>query len=326
MPHENQRLPGSIVADTAAAPPGDQFELFRSWYAGLADIKSQFAAGPFLARQSAWSFGRLTLTHLSTSAVSYTWQSVRNPPIDSWCVHLTLPHLRQQSDPGIVGLSLRSLAEPFEGRSEQSDHIALFVPRNLQVAQSSAMVLRDQARQLLVEYLVLLCHALPGLGGGDMAHIDAATTSLLAACLAPSRDHAVEARRPIEAAIMSRASRIIGERLADPALTPDLICREIGVSRSRLYRIFEPIGGISTYIRRERLRKTRNALENSIDQRAISSIAEQWGFWDPSTYSRMFKKEFGVSPSDARAGGVRGFLPGRPTSASTLRDLLFSNY
>lgn len=326
-PLESDRLPCSIEMDTAAAPPAEQFELFRSWYAGLAEVKpAQLAPRSFLARQRAWSFGRSTLIYLSTPEVSFAWQNLRRPTIDSWCLHLTLPRTQHRSGSRIDALSLHSLADPFAGRSETSDHLALFVPRNLQTIQSSRIVLRDQAKRFLMEYLTLLFRSLPGLRSTDVAHIGEASTSLLAACLAPTRDHAAEAQRPIEAAIMSRACRIIREHLANPALTPSLICREIGVSRSRLYRIFEPIGGVSTHIRRERLRKTRDALENSSDRRPISIIAEQWGFWDASAYSRMFKKEFGVSPSEARAGGLRGVVSARPTDASTLRELLFSNY
>ena len=116
--HRESRPPtNSILMDTAAAPPAEQFELFRSWYAGLADIRPQLPPGTFLARQTAWSFGRLTLTHVGASQVSYAWQSVRNPTIDSWCLHLPLPRAPHRAGSGIGALSLLSLADQFEGRS-----------------------------------------------------------------------------------------------------------------------------------------------------------------------------------------------------------------
>jgi hypothetical protein len=40
----------------------------------------------------------------------------------------------------------------------------------------------------------------------------------------------------------------------------------------------------------------------------------------------MFKKEFGLSPSEARAGHVNGASSARSVDTITLRDLLFSNY
>jgi AraC-like DNA-binding protein len=325
--NENERLRCTIEMETSCAPPAEQFGLFRSWYAGLADIKPiQNALLPFPAHQMAWSFGRLTLTYLSAPEVSFAWRNLKNPIMDSWCLHLALPRTQPLGGTKVRMLSLCSLADAFWGFSERSDHIALYVPSNLRIIQSSRIALREEAKQFLMDYMLALFRQLPNLRNADVGHIDAAITNLLAACLMPSRDHIAKAQRPIEAAIVSRVSRIIEKHLANPALTPSLICREIGVSRSRLYRIFEPIGGVSSYIRRERLRKTRDALENSADSRPIFTIAEQCGFWDPSTYSRMFKKEFGVSPSDARSGGFRGVVSARSTDATTLRDLLFSNY
>lgn len=319
---ENDWLKCSIETSTMSAPPAGQFETFRGWYTGLADVTpSQNALQRFPAQQMAWSFGRLSLIYLSAADVSFTWRNLKNPRTDSWCLHLALP----RGGPNAKALSLLSLADPFRGLSDRSDHIALCIPRNLPILQSSRIALRDDAKQFLMNYLLLLLRSLPGLRSADVAHIDVATTNLLAACLMPTRDHAEKAQRPIEAAIASRAYQIIEAHLTNPALTPSLICREIGVSRSRLYRIFEPIGGVTAYIRRERLRRTRDALEDSSDNRPIFTIAEQWGFWDPSTYSRMFKKEFGVSPSEARAGGFHG-VAARSSNAATLRDLLFSNY
>ncbi|AOF93704.1 helix-turn-helix domain protein (plasmid) [Sinorhizobium sp. RAC02] len=104
----------------------------------------------------------------------------------------------------------------------------------------------------------------------------------------------------------ARITRVIAEKLADRRLTPDKLCRAIGVSRSRLYRIFEPAGGVSNYIRRKRLLRTRDILADRSDQRTISSIAEEWGFPEASVYSRMFKKEFGMSPTEARDLGWQG--------------------
>ncbi len=75
---------------------------------------------------------------------------------------------------------------------------------------------------------------------------------------------------------------------------------------SRLYRLFEPFGGISSYIRRQRLLRTRDALSDSSDTRPIARIAEQWGFFDASAYSRTFRYEFGISPRDAREAGWDG--------------------
>lgn len=327
--HSDERLRCSVEMNTSSVQPAKQFDLFRSWNAGIAEVKLlQEDSLSFLAHQVVWHFGKLTFTHLKVSNVRYGWRNLRKPTIDNWCLHLPLPKPRSLGNNLEAGdLSLQSFADPFERVSERSDHLALCMPRNLHFIQSSKIEVHENSKRFLTDYMLLLHRSLPDLRSADVPHIAAATTSLLAACLTPSRDHIATAQRPIEVALMNRASHIIAKHLADPALTPDLLCREIGVSRSRLYRIFEPVGGISTYIRHERLRKTRDILADSSDGRSISTIAEQWGFMDPSAYSRMFKREFGISPGEARTEGWLNVECARPTDgAHTLRNLLLGNY
>jgi AraC-like DNA-binding protein len=326
--HSDERLRCTVEMDTSSVPLAEQFDFFRSWNAGIAEVKLLQESRSFLAHQMVWDFGKLTLTHLMVPDVRYGWRHLNRPAIDSWYLHLPLPKPRPLGSNLEAGdLSLRSFADPFECVSKKDDHLALFMPRNLHFIRSSRIEVREKSKRFLTDYMLLLHHSLPDLRSADVPHIAASTTSLLAACLMPSRDHIVEAQRPIEVVIMNRASQIIAKHLADPTLTPDLLCREIGVSRSGLYRIFEPVGGVSTYIRRARLRKTRDALADSSDGRSISTIAEQWGFMDSSTYSRMFKKEFGISPREARAEGWLNVNFARPADgAVTLRSLLLQNY
>lgn len=296
-----------IDVDTSTIPPVEQFDLFRSWYTGIADVElMQNEVRSFPARQKVWNLGKLTLLHLSAPDYRFGWRHVSKPAIDDWCLHLALPHSRNSEGHQAAGdLSVQSFADPFERVTEKNDFLALFIPRDLDFIQSCGIEVQENSKRFLTDYLLLLHRSLPDLRSADVPHIAAATTSLLAACLSTSRDHIVEAQRPIDAVVASRASKIIAKHLADPELASDLLCRELGVSRSSLYRIFEPAGGVSTYIRRERLRKTRAALADSSDQRPISTIAEQLGFTDPSTYSRMFKKEFGITPREARGEGER---------------------
>lgn len=318
-----------IDMDTSSAPPAEQFELFRSWYTGVAESELLEEESPsFFAHQMVWDLGKLTLIHIKLPEWRYCWRHLSKPTIDNWYLTLSLP---QFSNPGndleVGSLSLQSLLDPFEAVSERHDFLAFFLPRNLHFMRSPKIEIRYHMKRFLTDYMLLLHGLLFDLRSIDVPHIAAATTSLLAACLAPSRDHIAEAQHPIETVIMNRAFEIIERHLDNPKLTPDLLCRELGVSRSNLYRIFEPVGGVSSYIRRERLRKTRNMLANSSDGRSISTIAEQWGFIDPYTYSRMFKKEFGLSPREARAESCLSVKFSRPADkARTFRDLLIGNY
>lgn len=324
----NERLRHAIERDTSSVQPADQFELFRAWHSGIAEVSPFQAEAPsFPAHQTVWNLGVLTFTHVTAPDTPYGWRHLSKPMTDNWCLHLPLPKsLPRGEHPEVGDLGFRSFTDPFECVSERTDHLALCIPRNFHFLQSSRMDVHGTSKQFLTDYLLLLRRSLPDLRSADAPHIAAATTSLLAACLTPSRDHIAEAQRPIEASIMDRASRTVAQHLANPKLAPDWLCGALGVSRSRLYRIFEPLGGVSSYIRRERLRKTRDALVDSSDGRSISTIAEQWGFTDPSAFSRMFKKEFGISPGEARAGGSLSVEYARPAGeAQTLLDLLLDN-
>lgn len=331
-PSENtngdDQLQYSIERDTSSVQPAEQFDLFRSWHAGIAELwLLQEETRSFPAHQTVWTLGQLTFTHVKAPDAPYGWRHLSKPMTDNWCLHLPLPKsppLGENLEAG--ALELRSFTDPFECVSERTDHLALCIPRNLHFTQSSRIEVHETSKRFLTDYMLLLDRSLSDLRHADVPHIAAATTSLLAACLAPSRDHIAEAQRPIEVSIMNRASRTVAKHLSNPKLAPDWLCRELGVSRSSLYRIFEPIGGVSTYIRRERLRKTRDALADGSDGRSISTIAEQWGFMDPSAYSRMFKKEFGISPSEARAEGRLSFQCVQPTEgAQILRNLMLGN-
>jgi AraC-like DNA-binding protein len=58
-----------------------------------------------------------------------------------------------------------------------------------------------------------------------------------------------------------------------------MLCSAFGLSRSALYRLFAPIGGISDYIRQRRLARARLALNASARGRGgIGKIARQFGF------------------------------------------------
>lgn len=79
-----------------------------------------------------------------------------------------------------------------------------------------------------------------------------------------------------------------------------MICQVLGISRSQLYRLLESEGGVARYIQRHRLQASYEAITEPEEQRSIAEIALACGFYDSSTFSRAFRKEFGISPSDAR--------------------------
>ena len=83
----------------------------------------------------------------------------------------------------------------------------------------------------------------------------------------------------------------------------DKLCRQFYCSRATLYRMFREHGGVKTYLRDLRLehclRELAQVPDNSCGR--IRKVAEHWGFFDPSHFSRVFKRRFGIMPSDVPA-------------------------
>lgn len=91
-------------------------------------------------------------------------------------------------------------------------------------------------------------------------------------------------------------------RLGDPALSPDSIAAAHYISTRHLYTIFSAEGAtVSAWIRERRLEHIRRDLADPVlDERPVSAIATRWGLVDAAHFSRLFKAEFGISPTGYR--------------------------
>ena len=108
--------------------------------------------------------------------------------------------------------------------------------------------------------------------------------------------------RAREYALLLRAQQYIREHLSSPGLSPDAIALGIGQSRTSLYHLFEPLGGVAEYVRELRLRKCLAEITSPRHaHRHVSDIAHGWGFTSPAHFTRAFKQRFGRTPSEARA-------------------------
>jgi len=324
------RLSCSIDIDTNRFANDEQFEVFLQAHRDVTEVelvKSRDAS--FHARLTAWDLGRLVFTRTEFPGNGYVhrWRHLRKAKLDHW--YVTIPIVRREAGVGYTKPPrLYCLAAPGAGETEDDGALRLYMPGELLSSMATPesllnLELNGGSGPLLADYMLLLSRSLTKLSVAEVPHVVEATRCLVAACLVPSRDRLAEAQKPVDAIFIERARRLIGRKLAEPELTPETLCAELGVSRSRLYRLFQPLGGISAYIRRQRLLKTRDALSNSSDRRSVSQIAEEWGFLDPSAYSRMFRNEFGMSPSEAREEGWRGagYLVGQQKRRIADQDL-----
>ena len=168
-------------------------------------------------------------------------------------------------------------------------------------------IVEGAAGRLLAEYMLSLQQQVATAAAAEIDLLARATEKMLAACLS-----SLPRTGPNPAAMRSRSvrlrvSRLVGERLGDPRLTPELVQNELGLSRSTLYRAFAGLGGVAGYIQRRQLEATHAALSGAGDLRSVKEIARRFGFTSPSHFTRAFRKQFGHRPGDVRVDAALRF-------------------
>ena len=90
----------------------------------------------------------------------------------------------------------------------------------------------------------------------------------------------------------------IEKNLSDSDLSVETIGAELGLSRVQLYRKIKALTGQSPVelLRTARLQKGRKLLQTA--DKTVSEVAYEVGFTAPSYFTKCFKDEFGISPSD----------------------------
>lgn len=93
----------------------------------------------------------------------------------------------------------------------------------------------------------------------------------------------------------------------------DNLCRHFNVSRSQVYRLFEPVGGVRNYITQARLERCFTELLVADPARVnVGDVASSWGFPEASSFSRRFRAKFDTTPSQvlgrAHTGQIHGHL------------------
>lgn len=97
---------------------------------------------------------------------------------------------------------------------------------------------------------------------------------------------------------VQRFFKVITDNISNPDLDVDMICREIGVSRTNLYRKLKAITPLSPVelIRGKRLEVATLLLTTS--DASILDIAVQTGFNSQAYFSKCFRSQYGCSPSE----------------------------
>lgn len=202
-------------------------------------------------------------------------------------------------------LFVYDVAQVNDCRVEAGDVISLVVPRYLlpaHAANAHGQTLASGVGRLLGDQMLSLHRNLPNLRTHELPSVVQSLLLLLSAAVAPSAQALDDARGPIDNALIERVRRYIDAHLLEPDLAPERICRDIGVSRARLYQLFKEEGGVMRQITRRRLRHAYHVLgDPQRRHQRIAEIAWAHGFPDEKYFHRLFKAEFGHTPKETLA-------------------------
>lgn len=114
-------------------------------------------------------------------------------------------------------------------------------------------------------------------------------------------------RRAIGAARMALVKADVERHLTDPALSIDAVALRQAISPRYIQQLFAREGlTFSDHVRERRLDLVMSRLRGQADlDETISDIAFEAGFGDLSSFNRAFRKRFGASPKDVRAGALQ---------------------
>lgn len=318
------------VFETQNLAPSDQLPAWQEWFWPVFDISPVEQGDEFHAQNMVWSLGDIVISRVVAPPVRVvrTRAHVAKAPIDHW----VMTHCRQgatavQTPKGEFDAAsgvpfLWSIGEEFESQRSHVDRTQIMMSRDafhdlaplLDASRGSA--LDTPWGGLLGDYILAVERWLPSMKPSDKPRLVAAIRNMVAACIAPSADHTVEALQGIDSVLMERARKIVQIHLRSPQLRPAMLSRSLGISRSRLYRLFERTGGVVRFIQRQRLLGIYGLLSDLEDQRSIAEIAEDFCFADASSFGRAFRLEFGLSASDIRAAAKAGIVLAKPGRAT----------
>ncbi len=98
--------------------------------------------------------------------------------------------------------------------------------------------------------------------------------------------------------LMERIMKCINQNLSDPDFNVESLIKEVGISRAHLHRKMKEITGISTgeFIRNLRLEQAARLIKEGTVN--VTQVAYAVGFNNQAHFSTVFKKHFGVPPSE----------------------------
>ena len=102
--------------------------------------------------------------------------------------------------------------------------------------------------------------------------------------------------------LLDKLTHLVVTNMQHPPFSVDTLCLELGMNRTKLYSFAKQATELTlaNYIRKIRLDKAAELLKTT--DKLISEVCYEVGIDSPSYFTRAFKEQFGVSPSEYISG------------------------
>ncbi len=322
--------------DTVRLPDREQFPAWRESIAPMFDASPSGARLPISFRGAYQTFfaGPLIMGGTAFDGHRYGRDTarIRRDGLNHYHIGLQLSGRlagrlgEREISVGPGDVVLLDFSCPLLFESQPSELLVIGVPReamelNIAPGNEHGLILRGETGlgSLLGDHMRSLVARLPMMTAEEGTAAAAGSVAMIAACFQPAAATFALAKTELLESLLNQIRRHIAQNLREGVLDGDTLCREFRISRATLYRLFEPFGGVATYIHNQRLSHVFTALMSPLqNHRRISEIAHDWGFTSESHFSRAFRKTFGMTPSEARSvmqqraketGGLREWIP-----------------
>jgi AraC-like DNA-binding protein len=316
-----------IRFDSAEFAEKDAEEIWREGIDAIFEIqRPKDPPAPFRAKMESWALGgMLLMSHVVGGDVEFqrTRRRIATSGIDHYLVHCLLDGTlmstfgRDTQQVPLGSVVMRDLVVENIGFTRDAPMLTLTIPRQA-IDRRTGGALRmhglswdptDPIGVLIASHMRTLASVATAMDDEQALVAGEATLDFIAACVLRRAGRWAESGDPrLTPVIRAQALSYIEGNLADTSLGPARLREILKVSRTALYELFEPMGGVAEYVRARRLDEAMRRLESPLHARdLIGAIACAVGFMSESTFNRVFKERFGCTPTEARgrrAGGV----------------------
>lgn len=307
---------------TELIPEEGRFDVWRDSMSVLFEVerKKEHAQSPFVANLEAFMFDQIMLARTTSNSAYYRRQpkDIKADGIDMIMIQLFLKgevefqHGKNRSFIKPGDILVYDLSREVSNFNTSFDNISVLFPRELIDEYIPAAALwhgqilpRDQPMtNLLRSHMMSLYEFGPNITNESCDNLQRALLNLTSSAFQASTQNIARAAEIIAATQLREIKKYIHKHLHHPNLTPESIGQAFGFSRAQLYRVAEPLDGITHYIQKQRLKRCWKELNNpGQNHMTITELAFKWGYNDAGTFTRNFKKAFGMLPKDARTLG-----------------------